>query len=163
MESQKYKEGKYVIELVHVVRENRHLELDESDVFFGRSPSGHRSSYSNSRSNNSDSSNSPIVSPPTTSKNGSPCSEQDGMMSDARGYDEDLLFTFYDDWCASRSSYPINLSWTHFTRKRRSLYLGSTPYDWKQSSPEDDNLSSDSRYARDDEEFFDCDVSHDTS
>lgn len=33
--SQKYKEGKFIIELAHVVRENRHLELDKRDMFLG--------------------------------------------------------------------------------------------------------------------------------
>lgn len=35
VESQKYKEGKFIIELAHVVRENRHLELDKRDMFLG--------------------------------------------------------------------------------------------------------------------------------
>lgn len=35
VESQKYKEGKYIIELAHVVRENRHLELDKRDKLVG--------------------------------------------------------------------------------------------------------------------------------
>lgn len=36
VESQKYKEGKYIIELVHVVRQNRHLELDKGEQILQR-------------------------------------------------------------------------------------------------------------------------------
>jgi len=32
VESQKYKEGKYIIELAHVFRENRRLDFDKSDI-----------------------------------------------------------------------------------------------------------------------------------
>lgn len=44
VDSQKYKEGKYIIELAHVVRENRHLELDKRDLFLGlaNAPPKHR-------------------------------------------------------------------------------------------------------------------------
>lgn len=140
VESQKYKEGKYVIELVHVIRESRHLELDESEIFFGqipyqrRNPRSGESSAESSYSNNS----APMaISPTISSSNANRLSSNEALVKIGKaGYDEDLLFTFYDDWCASRSSYPINLSWTHFNRKRRSLYLESKPYDWKNSEPD---------------------------
>uniref|UniRef100_A0A6G1S6B7 Protein yippee-like 1 n=1 Tax=Aceria tosichella TaxID=561515 RepID=A0A6G1S6B7_9ACAR len=48
VDSQKYKEGKFIIELAHVVRENRHLELDKRDIFLGlaSAPSKQSSSLS---------------------------------------------------------------------------------------------------------------------
>lgn len=45
VESQKYKEGKYIIELAHVVRENRHLELDKRDMLLNSTYTNYNNSY----------------------------------------------------------------------------------------------------------------------
>lgn len=131
-DSQKYKEGKFVIELIHVIRENRHLELDESDIFFGQDNSSYKRSRETNHNNFSDK-GSNCDSPSRSTSSSTRLSYQEALANLDKRFDEDLLFTYYEDWCASRSSYPVNLSWNHFNRRRRSLYLDSKPYDWKHS------------------------------
>lgn len=48
VETQKYKEGKFIIELAHVVRENRHLQLDKRDIFLGLATAPPKQSSSSS-------------------------------------------------------------------------------------------------------------------
>lgn len=191
-ESQKYKEGKFVIELAHVIRENRHLELDNGDKFFGN-PNYYKSVSSTIASSSSPSTSHSCQSTPTrVSTISSYCRDSGGLEEEDEAvgssqetgasiddhcnagtskskpldiikhrqqsnrrlshnvnsminfpgspsetanntpeFDEDLLFVFYDDWCASKSNYPSSLSWSHYDRKRRSLYKNSKPYDWK--------------------------------
>lgn len=173
-ESQKYKEGKFVIELYHVVRENRHLELDESDKFFGQRLNDNDMSHDESNNLGSQTNDSDIIiynnypklltatansntlaiedkcSSNTTMTPGpsseTTASDKDdkidslqishGQINDPRKlnltFGEDLLYTFYDDWCANRANHPRNLSMNHYCRLRRSLYSESKPYDWKQ-------------------------------
>lgn len=137
VETQKYKEGKYIIELAHVVRENRHLEFDKRDMFLGLNNSNisqpqrtavtapslnhcHQGSLSPASSNGQWSS------PASSSSNDDELDDDD---------DEELMFPFYDDFGADRSSYPgLSSSRLHHKRVRRSLYLDSTPYDWKYSA-----------------------------
>lgn len=139
VETQKYKEGKYIIEMAHVVRENRHLELDRGDIFLGRQLS---KSKPHARQHNIISSltysSSSQLSSPTDSAFGGDSLDVDNDYGGCGGGgddddDEELMFPFYDDLCASRSSYPGNLSMSHRDRNRRSLYLESKPYDWKNS------------------------------
>lgn len=124
VESQKYKEGKYIIELAHVVRENRHLELDRLLVdmkpsalnYIGESP-GSYSTGGGGRSRSCSSSTETSTSDPR-----SPTSELDDL---------DDMFSFLDDVAGGRSSCQADLSLSFHSRNRRSLYSESAPYDWK--------------------------------
>lgn len=132
VETQKYKEGKYIIELAHVVRENRHLELDKGELFLsgggGRRSSRHHRPPSISHQSS-------LTPPSLASHWSSPSSslneEVNGADDEDDVDDEELMFPFYDDICTSRSNYPSSLISSHHNRLRRSLYLDSTPYDWK--------------------------------
>lgn len=140
VETQKYKEGKFIIELEHVVRENRHLELDKGEIFFGRNKRNRSSSSSSSSSlinNPKPSSLAPLSSSPSKQWSSSSATSTTTSLSsneEVEEDDEELMFPFYDDLCGGRSSYPSNLSSSHHNRMRRSLYLDSTPYDWKYSA-----------------------------
>jgi len=114
VEAQRYKEGKYIIELAHVVRENKHLELDRRDLFLGRK-------------NLRPGCKSDSLSPTSPSLLSSPASSSNEEFND-----EDLMFPFYDDSDAIRSNFSGAISSSHRNRMRRSLYPDSTPYDWKQ-------------------------------
>lgn len=129
VEAQKYKEGKYIIELAHVVRENRHLEFDKGEMFFGNRISNKgRNNQSSLRCN---------LKPPSTvdSGNSSASSVSSSPTLFVNNIDEDpeLMSPIYDDLFGSYSNYPNSLSMSHHNRMRRSLYLDSTPYDWKHS------------------------------
>lgn len=140
VEAQKYKEGKYLIELEHVVRENRHLELDKGEIFFNRNKRN-RCSSSSLLFNNRKQQGS-LTPPPSSSSNRwsssaaatPPTTNSSFSYEEVDEDDEELMFPFYDDLCDGRSSYPSNLSSSHHNRMRRSLYLDSTPYDWKYSA-----------------------------
>lgn len=138
VETQKYKEGKYIIELAHVVRENRHLELDKGEIIFARNKRNRSSSASSSSSSFNQTNKKSSLMPQSlnqwsssaTSTTATSFSSNEEVVED----DEELMFPFYDDLCCGRSSYPSNLSSSHHNRVRRSLYLDSTPYDWKHAS-----------------------------
>lgn len=158
-ENQRYKEGKFIIELAHVIRENRHLELDKGELLFsasasgtsascsGQTNNGFRSGYKSVQTHSSDHRNrqsftgsfsTPSSSSPSTTSPTSP-SHWSALHSTSPiecwdDDDEELMFPFYDELCSSRSSYPNSLSSGHHNRMRRSLYLDSTPYDWKFSA-----------------------------
>lgn len=158
VDSQKYKEGKYIIELAHVVRENRHLELDKRDMFLDAQqrqfsmqreqveacqatigqlhrgslspPSAHDNSQWSPRT--SSSSFNEINSEPRITNY---CHDFDtnDLSEDDEDEDEILMFPFHDDLYGERASYSI-LSMSRLNRKqhyRRSLNLDSAPYDWK--------------------------------
>lgn len=182
LESQRYKEGKFVIELAHVIRENNYLEYNESESFFGHKPTFLLSKQNSATSN--DEYSYELSELNTSNNNGSRFSmessittelnnhqELDSILGGKRGpktynseqqiqqqqnseitnnnnqhrrnrgfsFGEDLLFTFYDGWCTTKTNLPLSLSSTHFQRKRRSLYLESKPYDWKHQSESTDS------------------------
>lgn len=116
VDSQKYKEGKFIIELAHVVRENQHLELDKSQRV------GSKASSSQSPPNLTNDSG--YWSSPTSSTS----------SSSAVDIDEDLGSILCDGFSRGNqsSSYSsCSLSSSQHNKIRRSLYLDSTPYDWK--------------------------------
>lgn len=121
VETQKYKEGKYIIELAHVIRENRHLEIDRTRNL-SHDMETMRLSGQNRHEDNQQSSQSP--SPSTSSSSG--C-----VMDD----DDELMFPFYDDLnCnSSRLSHSLGCSTNSSSNKhiRRSMLSTSQPYDWK--------------------------------
>lgn len=151
VETQKYKEGKYIIELAHVVRENRHLELDKGEMFLSRQLSKSRPRYNSSLSGSNGGARrqQPVLNSYSEQSSSQLSSPTDSALDESVGspswcgkfvaadedVDDELLFPFYDDLCANRSSYPGSLSVSHHERKRRSLYLESKPYDWKNSPP----------------------------
>lgn len=137
VEAQKYKEGKYIIELAHVVRENRHLEFDRGEIFFGDRNSNkvrHNQRHSSLRCN---------LKPPSTVDSGnssaSSVSSSPTLFVNSIDEDPELMCPIYDDLFGSYSNYPNSLSLSHHNRMRRSLYLDSTPYDWKQSTASPSN------------------------
>lgn len=137
VETQKYKEGKYIIELEHVLRENRHLELDKGEIFFGRDKRN-RSSSSSSSSLLFNNRKQDLLTPPSSTSSNQWSSflatNSSSSNEEVEEDDEELMFPFYDDLCGGRSSHPSNLSPSHHIKMRRSLYLDSTPYDWKYSA-----------------------------
>lgn len=160
VEGQKYKEGKYIIELAHVVRENRHLELDKGELLLGRaigqprkssytstanSPSPQTSSFTSSSSSSSSTSSerrttiqNHCKSSPVGTRSHLPVRAGSLLYEEvADDDDEELMFPFYDDLCSSRSSYPSSFSFSQHNRMRRSLLMESTPYDWKHQAAAD--------------------------
>lgn len=162
-ENQRYKEGKFIIELAHVIRENRHLELDKGELLFrsnrsrpagetGRSASGYKHMQQTRAGCNdwqdcSGSLASPTSSSPSTISPTSPSRwpilNSGSPVENLLDEDEELMFPFYEELCADRSSYPSSLISSHHHRMRRSLYLDSTPYDWKFSARSDATSSND--------------------
>lgn len=170
VENQKYKEGKYIIELAHVVRENRHLEFDKRDMFLGNQNhprntatntatvnsgnSNHCGSLSSDYGHWSSSSSSPPPPPSSSSSNHEKREITHQIANLLRDYsgggdyeqdeDDELMFSFYDDLCSpDRSSYPgFSSSRLRDSKMRRSIYLDSTPYDWKYSASTSDAASS---------------------
>lgn len=141
-ESEKYKEGKYIIELAHVVRENKHLELDKGQQMLLNMNSARKQQAKLCQSYRS--TNSPSASPTNPNwrlsdgRNSSTLSNdcRNKIINDAdenrQDEDEDeLMFVFYDDFSSNNSSYSNSFSTNHHNKIRRSLYLDSTPYDWK--------------------------------
>lgn len=131
VETQKYKEGKYIIELAHVVRENRHLEFDRGEMFFADR------NFNKDRYNQCQASSRSNLKPPSTSADGNQSKSfvSSSPILVADDYDDpELMFPLYDDLYRSYTSYPKNLSLSQHNRMRRSLYLDSTPYDWKYST-----------------------------
>lgn len=148
VETEKYKEGKFIIELAHVVRENRHLEFDRGEMFFANRNSN-KSRY-NQRQSSSRSSTSPQSLVGSGSLSVSSVSSSPSFADD---YDDpELMFPFYEDLCGGYSNNPNSLSLSHYNKMRRSIHLDSTPYDWKYSTYSNMSL--------DDEEFFDCNSDH---
>lgn len=132
VEAQKYKEGKYIIELAHVVRENRHLEFDKGEMFFR-----HRNSNNGGYNQRQSSSRSNLKAPSLVGSEGY-CSGTSVSSSPILALDDnddsELMSPIYDDLLGSYSNYPNSLSLSHHNKMRRSLYLDSTPYDWKHSA-----------------------------
>lgn len=132
VEAQKYKEGKFIIELAHVVRENRHLEFDKGEMFFGNRNSNngrYNQRHSSSRSNLK----APSLVGSEGYSSGTSVSSSPVLAFDDND-DPELMSPLYDDLLGSYSNYPNSLSMSHHNRMRRSLYLDSTPYDWKHSA-----------------------------
>lgn len=157
-ENQRYKEGKYIIELAHVIRDNRYLELDKGELLFSNgsrsiekctksrpSSRNHPNLYHWQEPSRGGSLSSPTSSTPSTTSpsslgcwstlNASPRNQV------GEGEDEELMFPFYDEFCASYSSYQGSMSSSHHNRMRRSLYSDSTPFDWKFAARGDMNRS----------------------
>lgn len=131
VETQEYKEGKYIIELFHVVRENHHLEFDKSESLFTRHSSRHRSNTTSCSSALSNSKNNQQVHTRNNQSWSSPSTTSSNLNADEEENFEDLIFPFFDELYSGRSSYPSSLTSSYHNRMRRSLYLDSTPYDWK--------------------------------
>lgn len=199
VETQKYKEGKYIIELAHVVRENKHLELDKKQMFFDRTTNKFNPRFSNqqqkfNQNNNSLSPPSPPSSrwltdslPNSSDNNNNNSSNRNSSSSDydchnstfsnqrdellqEQDLDNDLMFVFYDDLSSNDPSSPSTLSSSHHNKYRRSLYLDSTPYDWKYyttittsssaTTPAYADSSNKIDHNSNDEEFYDCFTDH---
>lgn len=151
VETQKYKEGKFIIEISHVIRENKHLEMDRGERFLKRevgrvlddnnstcvfnSTSNQQNIYSTSEPSVSDS---PLTnritdesfkhsSRTSASALNTPYNANKHSLDD---YD-DLNSPIFDDLYSKLLVYPSSLSQSHCRRIKRELFFNSKPYDWK--------------------------------